>query len=129
MVAVACGEMGRSFTTALTASDSPLNAKGGDGVLGPIFNLIDIVLGLYVFVIIIRVAINFLLVFGVLDYRNQAVRSVDDVCTALTEPLLRPIRRVLPSFRGIDLGPLVLLLLIEVLVRPYLAMFARSLPV
>jgi YggT family protein len=98
-------------------------------VLQPIFNLIDIVLGLYVLVIIIRVAINLLLVFGVLDYRNPAVRSVDDVCTALTEPLLRPIRRYLPSFRGVDLGPLVLLLLIEVLVRPYLAMFARSLPV
>lgn len=98
-------------------------------MLQPIFNLIDIVLGLYVLVIIIRVAINLLLVFGVLDYRNPAVRSVDDVCTALTEPVLRPIRRFLPSFRGVDLGPLVLLLLIEVLVRPYLAMFARSLPV
>jgi YggT family protein len=98
-------------------------------VLGPIFNLIDIVLGLFVIVIILRVAINFLMVFGVLDYRNPAVRSVDDVCTALTEPLLRPIRRLLPSFRGIDLGPLVLLLVIQVLVRPYLAIFANSLPI
>ena len=98
-------------------------------MLGPIFNLIDIVLGLYVLVIVIRVLINFLLVFGVLDYRNPAVRSVDDVCTALTEPLLRPIRRLLPTFRGIDLGPLALLLIIQVLVRPYLAMFANSLPV
>lgn len=95
--------------------------------LQPIFNLIDIVLGLYVLVIIIRVLINLLLVFGVLDYRNPTVRSVDDVCVALTEPLLRPIRQLLPTVRGVDLGPLVLLLLIEALIRPYLALFARSL--
>lgn len=95
--------------------------------LQPIFNLIDIVLGLYVLVIIIRVLINLLLVFGVLDCRNPTVRSVDDVCVALTEPLLRPIRQLLPTVRGVDLGPMVLLLLIEALIRPYLALFARSL--
>jgi YggT family protein len=96
-------------------------------VLQPIFNLIDVVLGLYVLVIVVRVLINLLLVFGVLDFRNPAVRSVNEICEALTEPLLRPIRRIIPSVRGIDLGPLVLLLVIEVLVRPYLAIFARSL--
>jgi YggT family protein len=91
--------------------------------LMPIFNLIDTVLGLYVLVIIIRVLINLLQVFGVLDYRNPVVRGVEDVCAALTEPLLRPIRRFLPAVRGVDLGPLVLLLLVE-LGRQYLRIFA-----
>lgn len=93
----------------------------------PIFNLIDTILSLYVIVIIVRVLINLLLVFGILDYRNPAVRSVEDVCAALTEPLLRPIRRFLPSFRGVDLGPLVLLLLVQIIVQPYLRIIAASL--
>jgi YggT family protein len=94
--------------------------------LMPIFNLIDTILSLYVIVIIVRVLLNLLLVFGVLDYRNPAVRSVEDVCAALTEPLLRPIRRFLPSFRGVDLGPLVLLLVIQILVQPYLRIIAAT---
>jgi YggT family protein len=96
-------------------------------VLQPIFNLIDVVLGLYVLVIVIRVLINLLMVFGVVDYRNPAVRSVDDLCRALTEPLLRPISRFIPPLNGFDFGPLILLLLIEYLVRPYVRIFGATL--
>jgi YggT family protein len=97
-------------------------------MLAPIFNLIDVVLGLYVLVIVIRVLLNLLQVFGVVSRRqNPLVGNVEDFCTAVTEPLLRPLRRIIPNLNGIDFGPLVLLLLIQVLVRPYVAMFGAML--
>jgi YggT family protein len=53
--------------------------------------------------------------FNVLDTRNRFVWMIGDFLYKVTEPALRPIRRVLPNFGGIDLSPLVLLLIIAVL--------------
>ncbi len=53
-----------------------------------------------------------LIAFGVVDTRNRLVWTISDVLYRVTEPALRRIRAVLPSLGGIDLSPLVLLLLI-----------------
>ncbi|MDR3515104.1 MAG: YggT family protein [Azospirillaceae bacterium] len=72
--------------------------------------LIDTVIGLYVWVLIASAVLSWLVSFGIVNTRNHAVYMIGDVLYRLTEPALRPIRRVLPNFGGLDLSPLVLIL-------------------
>ena len=53
-----------------------------------------------------------MIAFNVVNLYNSVVRAIWDALNAVTEPALRPIRRMLPNFSGLDLSPLVLLLLI-----------------
>jgi YggT family protein len=80
-----------------------------------IFWLIDQVIGLYVWVLIIAAVFSMLTAFNVLDSRNRLVWSVGDFLWRVTDPVLRPIRRFLPDLNGIDLSPLVLILLLQAL--------------
>lgn len=72
--------------------------------------LIDTVLSLYTYVIIAMIVMSWLLTFGIVNINNQFVRQVQEVIFRLTEPVLGPIRRVLPDLGGIDLSPIVVLL-------------------
>ena len=74
--------------------------------------LIDTVINLYTWVLIIWVILNWLIAFSVVNTRNRFVYMLGDVLNRVTEPVLRPLRRVLPSPGGIDLSPLVLILLL-----------------
>jgi YggT family protein len=74
--------------------------------------LIDEILNLYSWIIIISAILSWLVAFGVINVRNQFVRVVVDFLYRVTEPALRPIRRFLPSLGGIDISPVVVLLLI-----------------
>ena len=80
-----------------------------------IFWLIDQVIGLYVWVLIIAAVFSLLTAFNVLDTRNRLVWSIGDFLWKVTEPVLRPIRRFLPDLGGVDLSPLVLILLLQAL--------------
>ena len=86
-----------------------------------LFNLAIWVLNLYKWAVIIAAILSLLTSFGVLDTRNRIVWTINDFFYRITEPALRPIRNILPSFGGIDLSPwaLVILLIIavEVLMR------------
>lgn len=73
---------------------------------------VNYVLGLYEWVVIAAVIMSWLVGYGVVNRYNQVARMVGDVLYALTEPVLRPIRRIVPSIGGIDLSPLILLILI-----------------
>jgi len=75
-----------------------------------VFWLIDTVLQLYIYAIFAMVILSWLFVFNVLNPRNQFVASVNHVLDAITEPVLRPIRRFMPNLGGIDLSPIILLL-------------------
>lgn len=96
-----------------------------------LFELIDQVLGLYWWVVILAAVMSNLIAFGVVDTRNRLVWTISDFLYRLTEPVLRRIRNVLPSFGGIDLSPLVLLLIIwllrNVLARVYQAVVVGGL--
>lgn len=72
--------------------------------------LIDTVLSLYMWVVIAMVVMSWLFAFNIINVNNQFVRQVQDVIYRLTEPVLGPIRRVLPNLGGIDLSPVVLML-------------------
>jgi YggT family protein len=73
---------------------------------------VDDVLGFYVFILLVTA-------FDVINIRNNVVRSLLHVLSALTDPLLAPIRRHVPPVGGLDLSFLVLLLVIQ-LVRSVL---------
>lgn len=77
--------------------------------------LIDTALNLYIWALIIAAILSILVAFGILDTRNRLVWAVGDFFERLTEPALRPIRNVLPNLGGIDLSPLVLILLLQAL--------------
>ena len=68
------------------------------------------IIRLYVFIIIAGAVLSWLLAFNVINFSNPFVRSLWQGVSAVTEPLLRPIRRLLPNFGGIDLSPIVLIL-------------------
>ena len=72
----------------------------------------DIVLNLMIWILIIQAILSWLVAFNVVNARNQVVAMIWRFTHALTEPVLKPIRRFLPSFNGLDLSPLVLILLI-----------------
>jgi YggT family protein len=74
--------------------------------------LIARILDFYSWVVIAWVVLSWLISFNVVNTRNRFVYVVSDVLYRITEPALRPIRRILPAFGGLDLSPLVLLLII-----------------
>ena len=78
-------------------------------------NLLLTILDLYWWVVIISVILSWLVAFDVLNTRSQAAQTIWRAVDALTEPLLRPIRNVLPGVGGLDLSPLILLLGIQFL--------------
>jgi YggT family protein len=68
------------------------------------------VVGLYQWVVIAGVVFSWLIAFNVINASNNFVRAVWQGLNALTEPLLRPIRRILPDMGGLDISPIILLL-------------------
>ena len=80
-----------------------------------LLSLVDYLLWVLTCIIIVQAILSWLVVFNVINTNSDFVRSVLQALTWLTEPLYRPIRRVLPDFGGIDFSPLVVLLLIRML--------------
>ncbi|MBW7850935.1 MAG: YggT family protein [Rhodospirillales bacterium] len=83
-----------------------------DVILIPLLQVISIAIELYVWALIISVVLSWLVAFNVVNTRNRFVWTVGDFLDRITEPALRPIRRVLPNLGGIDLSPLVLILIL-----------------
>jgi len=69
-------------------------------------------LDLYWWVIIASAIFSWLYAFNVVNSRNQVVDTIGNMLFRLTEPALRPIRRVLPDLGGVDISPIILLLII-----------------
>jgi len=75
-----------------------------------LLGFISYVITLYTYVVLASVIMSWLIGFGVINGYNQTVRAIYDALRAVTEPLLRPIRRILPDIGAVDLSPIVLLL-------------------
>jgi YggT family protein len=78
--------------------------------MGSILQLILTVISLYTWIVIASAIFSWLYAFNVVNPRNQIVAMIGSTLYKLTEPALRPIRRVLPDLGGLDLSPIVLLL-------------------
>jgi YggT family protein len=69
-------------------------------------------LQLYIYVLIAAAVLSWLIAFNVVNYRNPFVASLGEFLYRITEPALRPIRRMLPNMGGIDISPVILILII-----------------
>ena len=77
-----------------------------------LLQFVDVVLSLVIFIMIAQVIVSWLLAFNILNMSNQFVATVANLLWQLTNPLLAPIRRFVPSFGGLDISPIVLFLAI-----------------
>ncbi len=77
-----------------------------------LITIVDIILQLYTYIIWALVIMSWLLNFNIINVHNEIVRNIWRFITLATEPVLSPLRRLLPNFGGLDLSPIVVLLLI-----------------
>ena len=75
-------------------------------------HLISTVISIYIWLLIAQAVLSWLVAFGVVNRYNRAVATIGDFLWRITEPVLRPIRRVLPDLGGIDISPVVLILIL-----------------
>jgi YggT family protein len=88
-----------------------------------LFLVIDLALQLYVYLIIAAAVLSWLIAFNVVNTRNQFVGMVADFLYRITEPALRPIRNMIPNLGGIDISPVILILIIifiQYIIRLYI---------
>jgi len=77
-----------------------------------VLDIILLILQLYWWIVLAMIIMSWLISFNVINTRNEFVAAVWRIVNQLTDPILRPIRRVLPNMSGLDLSPLVLFLII-----------------
>jgi YggT family protein len=81
-------------------------------MIGALAFIVDSVATLLIWIIIINVVLSWLIGFNIINPYNPFVRAVHTFCYRVTEPLLAPIRRMLPDLGGIDISPIILLIAI-----------------
>ena len=86
-------------------------------VIDSLLYVFNTVLGIYEFVVILAILVTWLIPAGVISMRNDVVRSIVNALDALTDPVLRRIRRVIPPIGGVDLSAIALLIALEVIKR------------
>jgi YggT family protein len=82
-----------------------------------VLDIILIVLDLYVWLLIAAAILSWLVAFNVVNTRNQFVAAIAEFLYRITEPVLAPIRRALPNLGGLDISPIVLILIIMFIQR------------
>jgi len=88
-----------------------------------VLDVVMLVLNIYTWLLIVSAVLSWLIAFNVVNTRNQFVATIWDMLYRITEPLLRPIRNMLPNLGGIDISPIILLLgifFIERVIQLYL---------
>jgi len=82
-----------------------------------ILDIVLIALDLYVWLLIASAILSWLIAFNVVNTRNTFVAGIAEFLYRITEPALRPIRQFLPSFGGLDISPVILILVIMLIQR------------
>jgi YggT family protein len=80
-----------------------------------LYQLIDGLIWFYSIVVIAAVIVSWLVAFGVLDLRNRWARQFVQVLDAVTEPVFRRVRRIVPALGGLDLSPIIVLIGLELM--------------
>lgn len=89
-----------------------------------VLDVVLLALQIYVWILIASAVLSWLIAFNVINTRNQFVAQVWRIINAITEPILKPIRRVIPPMGGLDLSPIVVFIIIFFLQN----FIARDLP-
>jgi YggT family protein len=78
----------------------------------PLIGFIVLVIDLFIWIVIASAILSWLVAFNVVNTNNRVVLTIGDMLYRLTEPALRPIRSILPNLGGIDISPVILILLL-----------------
>jgi YggT family protein len=91
--------------------------KAWGAAMKALIDVIKIVLDLYVWLLIAAAVLSWLVAFNVVNVRNPVVATIGDFLYRITEPLLRPIRNMMPNLGGLDISPVILILIIILIQR------------
>ncbi len=83
-----------------------------DVILSGFLFLLSKIVGYYIWIIIAGVILSWLTAFNVVNRSNRFVHVLGDFIFRITEPALRPIRNILPNLGGIDISPVILILIL-----------------
>jgi YggT family protein len=95
----------RSYRRALLAGEWAVRMHA-------VLNILLLVIRIYIWLLIAQAILSWLLAFGVVNRYNRGVAVIGDFLYRVTEPALRPIRAFLPNFGGIDISPIILILIL-----------------
>jgi YggT family protein len=98
-------------------------------ILRTLLEVAAILLNFLWWLIILQVILSWLVAFNVINTASQGVRRFLAALDRLLEPLYRPFRRLLPDFGGLDLSPMVVLLLVSILINPIIRNALISIPI
>ena len=85
--------------------------------MNTILEIIQVLLTVVWWIIVVQAVLSWLIAFNVINTSNDLVRNVWNALGTMTEPLYRPIRRILPDFGALDLSPMVVLLILYILMN------------
>ncbi|MEI9804306.1 MAG: YggT family protein [Pseudolabrys sp.] len=85
--------------------------------MNPFLWLVDTIITLYIWILIAAAVLSWLIAFNVVNTRNPIVAGIGEFLYRVTEPALRPIRNLMPNLGGIDISPVILILLLLFLQR------------
>lgn len=80
-----------------------------------LYQIVDYLVNIIVFVVIVQFVLSLLIAFNVVNMHNQFVAAIYQALNAILEPMLRPIRRIMPSTGAIDFSPMVLIIGLTIL--------------
>ena len=82
-----------------------------------LLDILQVLLNVFMWIIVIQAILSWLIAFNVINTYNEFVRSLWRGLQTITEPIYRPIRRIMPDFGSLDLSPLVVLLILYILMN------------
>ncbi len=91
-----------------------------------LFQIILILLNVIWWIIVVQAIMSWLIAFNVINTHNDAVRSIWQALDKMTEPMYRPIRKIMPDFGALDLSPMVVLLALFILMNVVVPNLAAS---
>lgn len=89
-----------------------------------IAEIIGYLINLYIFVIVLHVAVTWLVAFKVLDLGNEQARNLVDLLKRLTDPVMKPVQKYIPPLGGIDISPIVVIIGLQIIARVIFKLFA-----
>ena len=85
--------------------------------MGAIYGLISLAITVYIWIILIQVLISWLIVFEVINVNNSKAQSLINLLKKATDPVFKPLQKVIPTIGGIDITPIVVILGLSLLQR------------
>jgi len=85
--------------------------------MGPIFGLISLAITIYIWIILIQVLISWLITFEVINVNNTKAQNLITLLKKATDPVFKPLQKVIPPIGGIDITPIIVILGLSLLQR------------